>query len=170
MKGIALASVVACGLLLIAVRAQACPPGIPIGGNPACIPPSVPGSPHYVPPSENSTPQPIGRWRKTWGAITVDLRAAAVGASKNRPNEQEAVNAAVSECKDAGGKDCKVTVRYENQCAALAWPSEGGHGVGSARAPTEKEASTLALKECGAVSGKCYVFYSACSLPIFESF
>lgn len=152
-------------------RSQSCASGVPVGGNPSCIPPSVPGSPYYVPPQGASEPDsgPAGRWLDTWGAITIDMETLTVGASTNRLDEKAAISSAVQDCKGAGGRACKVAIRYYNQCAALAWPMRRAPPV-TARAATESEAASLALTECSKSKAECKVIYSACSPATFQRF
>lgn len=145
----------------LTVHAQ-CAPGIPGAGNPGCIPPTLSNSPYaqgngndYFPAN---APQP--KWEDRWGAIAFDEATSRAGVSANQTSQRGAESMALSNCREAGGKDCQVNVTYHNQCAAVAQKPGGGR-IGVSRGPSIEEASNVALKNCG--SDTCRVAYSNCT-------
>ncbi len=83
-----------------------------------------------------------------WGAIALDTEKAehepfyGVGGADT---EQEAIDAAMGFCKEAGGAVCKPLVSYE-QCGALAVTGKGTAGWG--KDTTKDLAEAQALKGC----------------------
>ncbi len=82
-----------------------------------------------------------------WGAISIDLEKVdrspyyGIGGGSD---EDEAKGNAQKFCKEAGGKECKVVVSYQ-QCGAYAASKVGG---GWGKAATKKTAETQALAGC----------------------
>ncbi|MGO0999357.1 DUF4189 domain-containing protein [Lysobacter sp. CA196] len=67
-----------------------------------------------------------------------------------------------------GAKGCKkILFTYQNQCAAVAWPSVLGHNavIKAASGPTIESASEYAMKHCAGTdeAGGCRIVYSRCS-------
>ncbi|WP_329768171.1 DUF4189 domain-containing protein [Stenotrophomonas muris] len=152
------------------VRAEGrCPPGqYPIGGRGVggCAP---------IPASQgegSSGPRAIGKWIKTWGAISRSVATGDVGASVGKRSKAEAVAEAQSRCATYGAKDCTVGITYKNQCVAYADPAPGSKGlISMAGGPTREAASTEVLKYCAAHGGgQCTIKYTDCSEPIFQEF
>jgi hypothetical protein len=151
----------ACGFYLCLASASAwsqqmmCPPGsVPIGGGNAgwvgCSP--VPGS--------TVAPNPGPAWSTRWGAIAT--ANGAFGTANAMSSARKAEKMALKQCKGKGGKDCRVTLSFANQCAALAW----GAAVNTTQPAGDlPEAEALALRTCSERTQNCKVFYSACSYP-----
>lgn len=112
-------------------------------------------------PPAPKTPPP--RWVTTWGAITSTLVPKAVlGASTNLPTESTAIQAAMQDCRNQGGTECKLEISYYNQCAALV-VGHPGYVVESDETPDA--AVKKGMSECtSAGNTNCRVLYSACSL------
>ncbi|MGL4489727.1 MAG: DUF4189 domain-containing protein [Rhizobiaceae bacterium] len=97
-----------------------------------------------------------------WGVIAIDAEQAedepfyGVGGGAT---EQEATDAALSFCKEAGGVSCKVFVSYE-QCGALAVTGDGTVGWG--KDTTKELAEAQALKGCEDPA-KCKIVVSDCN-------
>jgi Domain of unknown function (DUF4189)/Putative peptidoglycan binding domain len=93
------------------------------------------------------------RLPSTWGALAYAARGASA-VVWNRPSRQEAVNAALTDCRARAGRDnCKVVTAAENACGAL------GFYTGTVRRttywgayaivrPTLGQAMDLALSQC----------------------
>jgi hypothetical protein len=89
----------------------------------------------------------------TWGALAYAARGAS-SVVWNRPSRQEAVSAALTDCRERAGRDnCKVVTAVENSCGAL------GFYMGTVRRttywgawaiirPTLGQAMDLALSTC----------------------
>lgn len=96
-----------------------------------------------------------------WGALALDTEKAerepyyGVGGADT---EQEAIDAAMGFCKDAGGVACKSMVTYE-QCGALAVSGKGS--AGWAKAATKADAEANAVKACE--DAECKVATSDCN-------
>ncbi|GAB6197003.1 DUF4189 domain-containing protein [Lysobacter xanthus] len=149
--------------------AQNCAPGIPQGGNPACIPPNAPGSPYYDPPAPRPLPPPVpsGEWESRYGSIVADYANARVGVSVRQPSEEAAQRAALADCQSLGGQNCELVMTYFNQCVAMAWPVQGGTAY-TVRESTRQKAERWALEKCAAEGKGCEMSYSECSLPVFH--
>ncbi|EMR4108343.1 TPA: DUF4189 domain-containing protein [Stenotrophomonas maltophilia] len=156
------------GLLLAAVFQSAafaeggCPPGqYPIGGQgvQGCAP--IPGAGD----GSLKTPQPGGKWIKTWGAISVSPEGAS-GVSTGRRSKSDAEAEAVMQCRQSGGHACRTSFSYENQCVAAVVPSSGSGGTSFGGKATVDEAIQLATRLCIRDGGQgCHVVYTACSAP-----
>lgn len=142
-------------------RAQmACPQGV-MPGSSQCLPTG--GT--VAPPSR------APRWKLTWGALASDDAAAVVGTSSGEYSSRSARSAAMKKCSGMGGKNCAVTLVYQNQCAVIADPIDRdiqprfGSDVSG---PTIEEASKLALDSCYKKNGgrRCEVIYSNCTRPV----
>lgn len=164
-----------------ALAEGACPPGqYPIGGQgvQGCAP--IPGAGGAAPTA--STPRPTGKWETRWGALAEDSSAnsrgvpLSTGVSESRRSKREAEKVAIEQCRLGGGKACRVTATYHNQCIAVADPkplSQGGTGGKSSiySAGTVDQARGLALKGCSvAENSGCSITYSACSMSEFKAF
>ncbi len=97
-----------------------------------------------------------------WGVIALDTEKAerepyyGVGGGDT---EQEANEAAMGFCKEAGGVDCKALVSYE-QCGALAVTGKGTAGWG--KDTTKDLAEAQALKGCDDAAN-CKIVVSDCN-------
>ncbi|WP_161808900.1 DUF4189 domain-containing protein [Stenotrophomonas daejeonensis] len=153
------------------VRAEGrCPPGqYPIGDSraPGCAP--IPGYGGQVGSTgEYVAPLPIGEWLKTWGAIAVSSTTNLVGVSAGEMSKEDADSIALKKCGAEGDRNCRISISYENQCAAIAIPSSGKGQAYSASAATEEGAVSGAIESCSDTGGgKCVRFYSDCSKPVF---
>lgn len=141
----------------------------------ACPQGVTPGSQQCLPTNQGSTSTPIParqpRWKLTWGALASDDAVAVVGTSSGEYSSRAARNAAMRKCAGMGGRNCEVTLVYQNQCAVIADPIDRdiqprfGSDV-SGR--TIEEASKLALDRCYEKNGgrRCEVIYSNCTRPV----
>lgn len=115
--------------------------------------------------------QPQAHWKLTWGAIAFDLDSGATGYASKAPSRRRASKLAVDECKGKGGKECKVTLAYHNQCAVIADPVEKGQFIPGTSiylgGPTVEKASELALSSCSTSNDgrSCLIVYSNCTEP-----
>ena len=97
-----------------------------------------------------------------WGVIALDTEKAerepyyGVGGGDT---EQEATDAAMGFCKEAGGVECKPLVSYE-QCGALAVTGKGTAGWG--KDTTKDLAEAQALKGCDDAEN-CKIVVSDCN-------
>ena len=138
-----------------------CPDGmVPIGGGGVvgCMP---------IEGSSNAPTQPRGHWQTRWGAIAIGSTASGggVGVSTDMLSKRQAEKAAMVKCKaTGGGAECKISLRYYNQCAVIAWGDTSGMVQG---AETIKIASELALQKCSVRTTNCKILYSDCSLPVW---
>jgi hypothetical protein len=137
-----------------------CAPGIPGGGNPSCVPPDVfynslpPGAP---------IPDLGPQWETRWGAVA--MGGGGFGAITDMPSKRKAHKAALAQCKKSGGgNQCKVSISYYNQCAAVAAGDNSATGGGYA--PITETANKLATEQCQKTGGICRIYYSACSYPV----
>ncbi|PSD44442.1 hypothetical protein C7E25_00930 [Stenotrophomonas maltophilia] len=152
-----------------------CPPGYyPIGGQGArgCAP--IPGgATGSTGSSEIRLATPTGKWTKTWGAIAESKSTQDAGVSTGLRSKNEAEREAVSKCGASGARDCTVSMSYFNQCISWVIPS-GRSGAGRAGLGTGATPE-LALVASEAMcrndrAGRCEVFYSNCTKPLFDEF
>lgn len=130
-------------------------PGGTQPGGQICVP--IPG----YGTSGGANQAPIEQWRPRWGAIATDP-SGKTGIAGNASSKAKAEKAALNQCKDKGGADCRVNISYRNSCGVLAW---GGGFMAVASADTLSEASQLALGNCSKDSSECEIFFSNCSFP-----
>lgn len=107
-----------------------CGAGIPSGGNPSCIPPSVYHSQGITQPQMN-TPrqQPIvirHKWADRWGAMVADRTNPVIGFSTGAVSKNEAMRLARVDCLSKGGGECNNLFAYRNQCAVMIAIKGGG--------------------------------------------
>ncbi len=153
-----------------------CPSGYyPIGGQgvAGCAP--IPGYAAGRGASQETRPVVQGRWVKTWGAIADDQTGTGnIGVSVGKRTKREAAAEAISNCESLAGGACKLTLAYENQCAAIAAPSVDNIEVGgvpmSQGAPSIDIAKNLAIPKCKEKNRKseCITVYAACTEQILE--
>jgi hypothetical protein len=142
--------------MVSAPAAAQCATGVDTGGG-NCVPPDAPGMPGYS-PAAPAPPAPV--WADSWGAIALDTVDSAKGVTTGAASKRDAIEAAMDQCRSAGGGHCKIILSYYNQCAAVAW---GENAYAVANNPTTDGAQSEALKECSKDGQKCKVVYSACS-------
>ncbi|UJB17447.1 MULTISPECIES: DUF4189 domain-containing protein [Lysobacter] len=158
-----------CGLLLALLfpvcgpaMAQ-CPAGIPVAGNPACIPPDRSNSPYYQ--SGADTAVEAAQWEDRWGAIAVDeaKKSVGIGTSEMMSSERKAKASALRECRGKGGTQCSIALIYRNQCGVLIWRRSGYNTI---RAGTIERVAQLGLERCAKQElDDCQVFHYGCSYP-----
>jgi hypothetical protein len=139
-----------------------CPPGM----YPFQFAPNQPTSCAPIPSAGNQqAPQPPSeQWERRWGAIATDAPNGVIGVTIDKRSKREASQAAVSDCQQQGGVNCRIDVAYDNQCAVLV---VGVNGYNTPNAATAEKATELGMKTCrDAGSPDCRVLYSACSLPV----
>jgi len=139
-------------LLVVGIaHAQNCPQGMALEGGQgayACVP-------------MGNDEQPSGHWLSQWGAIATDVPNHTGGASLNQPTEDNAKQAAISNCVSNGGSDCKIVITYANMCVAMV---AGGKGLFPYRANTIDLAVQMGTKMCrDAGDTNCRARYTSCS-------
>lgn len=76
----------------------------------------------------------------------------------------------MAKCESMRGRECKITLAYENQCAVISEPVEdlASFKPMHTRGPSVEVASRLSLKECALVNSghACKVIYSNCTRPV----
>ena len=101
---------------------------------------------------------------KNVGAIVIDTTNR-LSATIGHFTAKEAVKIAMKQCVEDGDIGCRFSVKFENQCAVVAWPNvAGGHCVTLTCASIEV-ITNPALKRCQAFSNgtPCRLGYSGCS-------
>ncbi|WP_049944264.1 DUF4189 domain-containing protein, partial [Xanthomonas campestris] len=143
---------------------QGCPPGqIPAQANgniTSCGP--IPSG--YYEQQGSAAPRPIGKWIKTWGAVSLD-GSGTVGVAYGKLSKREAQQGAISSCVEAGGEKCHDWATYYNQCAAVAEPYKDGKSIGGklqfVGGAALEQAKADAEKKCTvANNSSCRVIYS----------
>jgi hypothetical protein len=145
-----------------AVSAQ-CAPGIPSAGNPGCIPPNQQNSPYYQGQASAEAPaleQPRVVWADRWGSIAMDDNGAA-GTVVDQTTELAARKESLARCEENGGKKCETVLSYHNHCAAVAQMPSGGP-VFASRAPTQAEAESNSVSNCGKRAAVLSTAVAAC--------
>jgi hypothetical protein len=154
---------VICAVISPAHAEGRCPDGqYPIGGGNAgwegCAPmDGATGSSSQ--PSNNS----VTRWANRWGAIAADGNAPAFGVSNDVASKRLAEKKAKAMCEARGGKKCRTSIVFYNQCGALAW---GDTNFATFRSPDVDDAKASAVGHCEKSTTNCVVHYSACSNPV----
>lgn len=142
-----------------------CPAGYyPIGapqgtqGPQGCAP--IPGNNQQQ--AQPLPPPPI--WVDHWGAIATDGPGGSFGASTDMSTRQSAEEAALADCHSKkGSSTCGVDLYYRNQCAAMVV----GHETHNSKAGSTVDlAIQAAMNLCNEVDKSCFVYYTACSLPV----
>ena len=141
-----------------------CPAGMyPIGGQGVmgCAP--IPRSS----PRVKARPELI--WIAKWGAV-VSSDIDVVGLSTGFADERGAVQAALEQCRERGGRNCKLDMAYNNTCVAAAIPSRNGVPLGGqAWLQTGLDLDAIkaaAVDLCSKSNRKsCEVAYTNCALP-----
>lgn len=152
--------IIFCGLFSARVSAEGgCPPGqYPQNGQGvhACIP--IPGN------NQNTPNTPIGDvWIPGWQAIATDTPKGILGTATHKLTQETAEQAALGDCKEKGGSDCRLEASYGNGCLAMVT----GAKYLRVRSGSSKEAAEKhAMKDCEASDSSCTVYYSDCSFPV----
>jgi hypothetical protein len=157
------------GLLLFVagfVHAEGvCPPGMfptnPPGaqGPVGCAP--IPG---YNSNQQKNQQRPPQIWEPRWGAIATDGPGGSFGASINMPNQLLAKDAALADCRSKKGSTaCSVDLSYGNQCGAMV---VGDSGHNSNPGLTAHLAIQAAMEVCNKTDKHCFIYYTACSMPV----
>jgi hypothetical protein len=108
--------------------------------------------------------RPSVHWESRWGAIASDEANGIMGAVDSRATKRKAGKDALSECQARGGKQCKVTLSYTNQCVVTV---QGNTGATDAHAASIESATQLGMESCRKRGDSdCNVYYKACSLPV----
>ncbi|MBL8263015.1 MAG: DUF4189 domain-containing protein [Xanthomonadaceae bacterium] len=103
-------------------------------------------------------------WESRWGAIAIDFTKGAYGSVFAQGSKRQAQRGALKECRsNGGGKGCKVSLVYFNQCGVMARGDTYGVAQG---AGTLDEASRIAVQRCSEHSTNCQVVLSECSFPV----
>lgn len=160
---LAAATLVASGVLWSATAGAqtACPQGVTPGSS-QCLPTPQGGS--------QAIQAPAPRWKLTWGAIALDQSTVSIGTATGQVSRRAALKEAKEKCESIGGKDCRIILYYENQCAAIAEPVAdiepmiASYKVGL----SSQEAIDRAVQECETKNnaGSCKPIYSSCTTPI----
>ena len=134
-----------------------CPPGmIPYSGTDvrSCGP---------LPPGyqQQQAARPKARWVSQWQAIAGDSELGILGTSAGKLVEDDAISAAISDCKANGGKNCTFKISAANGCIAMA---VGTERVSYRSGTTKGAAESAALGECSEVSKDCRIYYSSCDM------
>ena len=160
-------------LPLLAFAEGSCPPGFyPIGGQgvQGCAPipgAATTGSEAGIPAP---APRPTGYWEQTWGAISIAKSTGDIGVTYGKSSKSEADSDALGKCATYGAKDCRISLSYKNQCAAIAKEAKGAY-VHSGRSSSIERATGIAMKGCIAnTGGACEVVHTNCSEPIFHKY
>lgn len=148
-----------------AANAQtACPQGV-APGSPACGPS---GGGWVAPPSS----APTQRWKLTWGAFASGAAQSVIGTSTGQLSRRAASKAAMARCASLGGRNCKVTLTYENRCAVVAETVEDLQLIASVQGsgPSVEEAGRPALEACARDNNghKCKIVYFNCTAPVLD--
>ncbi|MBB5881446.1 hypothetical protein GGR74_002649 [Xanthomonas arboricola] len=160
----------------ITSRAQGCPAGqYPIGGQGAVACAPMPQSSSAMP----QEPRPLGKWIKTWGAIalgTIDSTPY-YGVPTGALSESEAKQQSLERCAKLGAKNCRVTLTYQNQCAAISEPQFDGKPnpdglIQFIGRSTKAKASEDALHQCEKRNPgmQCKAIYQECSELVFKNY
>jgi hypothetical protein len=141
-----------------AVSEGGCPPGM-YPPNPANT------SVCYPFPEQQQSQQHY--WQTRFGAIAIGSDSknnSVMGASNSMMSRRKADKQALSKCKaKGGGKTCKISISYYNQCAVVVW---GDSYYVSQGAETIELARDIATKECSAKTTNCKLYYMGCSSPV----
>jgi hypothetical protein len=137
------------------------------GGCPPGMIPYRPGTDPSVcgpMPSTGTATVPVGpQWVSRWGAIVSD-GSGTYGIAAGAESKFGAKSKAMEDCRQRGGKPCKLQFAYRDQCAVVVSTTSRSFSRGAA---TEELAASLAIDECQkSGSGECWVYYTGCSLPV----
>lgn len=110
--------------------------------------------------SEPANPGPS--WATRWGAIAVDDSVGTFGGVEGLTSKRQAQRAAIADCKRHGGKKCKISIAYYNQCGVLA--SSDTYSI-TTSGPSMDETTQRAINACSKKSQNCKPYYGGCSYP-----
>jgi hypothetical protein len=129
--------------------------------------------------SAPSTPRMKGHAINVWGALVWDPKllianykeSKNIGIAMGQKTKQDAIDYAISECENDGGKHCQVQATISGSCLALAggkgqivWATQK-HTDGDNAFDTSAAAEKKALAKCNEKGYQsCAVFYSDCSI------
>jgi Domain of unknown function (DUF4189) len=138
-----------------------------VPGFPSCVPPEV----AYGSQGLDANGRPLGQpssqtatrvaWEDRWGAFAADGPSGILGTAKGMTSKREAEKAALSQCKNRGGRACEVDLAFHNQCAVLV---TGDNGYIVQGAPTVEQASQIGMQKCTALGSNCRVYHFECSM------
>lgn len=164
------------GINSAAFAQTACPGGV-VAGSAQCGPSPTSHGVSSAPVTPEIRYVPTGKWITTWGAIAVSSHDTGdVGVTVGKFSRDEAKKEAIARCEATSGSSCELSLAYDNQCVAIAWPSEQGKEMGGtshiAAGPSLEEVSVRALATCSKLrnGGECKVVYSDCTQPVFHKF
>lgn len=147
--------------LTVVVAQTACPHGVTPGSS-QCLPSSQGG--------DQAVQEVAPRWKLTWGAIALDDKTVSIGTATGQSSRRAALKEATRKCESIGGRECRVILYYENQCAAIAEPvAEIRPMIASYKVGlSSQEAVDMAVQECERKNnaGGCKPIYSNCTSPI----
>lgn len=99
-------------------------------------------------------------WEARWGAISVDNSNNTYGTADGYKSKSAASKAAIDDCKKWGGKACKISIAYYNQCGVLL---SGENYSITGRGPTIDAAIGVVIDECKKHDPKCKLYHAGCS-------
>jgi len=106
---------------------------------------------------------PAPRWASRWGAIATDASKGVVGSSAGiSESVASAERAALNDCKNKGGDQCKIKVSYVNACGAM---SVGDKTFNVNWGLTEEEAIDKSMATCRKDDANCITYFTTCSPP-----
>lgn len=88
---------------------------------------------------------------RTYGAIAISAKAGVFGRSVGAATQADAERAAMAQCTQLGGTDCRVATWTRGKyCGAVAVKTygDGGMSWAASSAPTLAEAKTQAMERC----------------------
>ena len=95
----------------------------------------------------------------SWGAFAISDENGWSGWALNASSEADAGLAAIRQCTERGGVNCRVSMGFANSCAAVARNGISGY---SAAGKSIRLARRDALRACGK---GCEIFQERCSWP-----
>ncbi|MEM7440087.1 MAG: DUF4189 domain-containing protein [Pseudomonadota bacterium] len=113
---------------------------------------------------------PLAAYAQSYGAIAYSIREPIYGWAAGANSKRQAENAAVQNCRNAGGSNCVGVIYVENSCGAVAdYPGNldyGRLGV-SWGAGSKNQAVRAARNACNSQNGRgdCEVPVYVCSIP-----
>ena len=116
------------------------------------------------PPANNTAPPPVIQKPSSYGAVAWSDKGGFYGSAANQKTKPDAINVALKNCNRS---DCKITMEYANQCAAVAYGLEkGGTYLWTVTAGlTQSKAERTATTKCSKRAKNCKILLSECSLP-----
>jgi len=88
---------------------------------------------------------------RSYGAIAISAKAGVFGRSAGAPSQAEAERAAMAQCAQLGGTDCRVATWTRGRyCGAVAVKTygDGGMSWAASSAPSLGEAKSQAMQRC----------------------